>query len=520
MNFLRTHWFWLSTFAVLVVAVVSIFSPLTPRYPYPYDSADYMYAGTQGFLANYMDRGSLSIPEMVSMGTQLVREPEKRSEFSREIRQRRDMGFYRHYHGPMFAYWIALCGSVGVSTETAFRNAGFVVHVGSSLILMLAFWSLFPAWPRVGGLMAGSLLLFNRTALVTTVEITQHLVFLPLAILTLWSLGMFARTIEARWWYVTSVLVGLCFVAVETTVLLVATIAVVLLFFRGDIARQWPGWRARLTILAKGIGLMLLTVLVVWPAGILKLGLVRGFAYLGYMALSRKTFSPGSALRTWQYHFDRAPFEHWMLLTGLVLALILWRKMAYRRESLPWLIYAFCYIAITTKITLEFTHYRGTISMVAIMATSMAIAHLWAQWGSAGRVALVVLAGVGLSGESIRYYEYLGTREQPPTQGMVDYVRSGRVPENRVLYVPFTAVPTLHFYYPEMKVVGYNPDWPVDRLVSELRAADTAPEFLCEAPVCQAVAQATGGQPAAMVPLSSRRSSQPLYSMNTPGRRE
>ena len=54
---------------VLVLVVLAVrFQAVTSRAPFAYDEADYMYAGTRGFAANYLDQPSQSLVEFVRKG--------------------------------------------------------------------------------------------------------------------------------------------------------------------------------------------------------------------------------------------------------------------------------------------------------------------------------------------------------------------------------------------------------------------------------------------------------------------
>jgi hypothetical protein len=150
---------------------------------------------------------------------------------------------------------------------------------------------------------------------------------------------------------------------VETASLLAMTLAIVLVALWHPVAEKWPSWRTRAGYLLRGLAVFVLTLLVVWPGGVIQLGLVRGFVYLVYIAVSRKTFSPIGPLDTWVARFTSAPWEHWPLLIGFVAAVVLWRRLEHRREALPWLIYAGVFITVTAKVTVEYVHYRGGSAM-------------------------------------------------------------------------------------------------------------------------------------------------------------
>src|SRR5271169_6825404 len=121
---MRGRWSAVSYFLVLLLiaaAVMTAFWRTTDKAPYFYDEADYMYAATRGFLSNYLDQPSLSTVEFVRKGMELARDRSQRTNMSEYIRSSGDITFYRHYHGPVYAYWIALCRAAGAQEPRTFR---------------------------------------------------------------------------------------------------------------------------------------------------------------------------------------------------------------------------------------------------------------------------------------------------------------------------------------------------------------------------------------------------------------
>jgi len=507
----------LVVFALAAALMVALYAPLTSPHPYPYDGADYMYAGTRGFWANYVDAGSLPLWEFIARGLELRRHPEKRAEISKSARSADDINTYRHFHGPLYAYWIALWSKLGVSEEATYRNVGLAAHIATSLMMMLAYLTLFPSWPRLPGLLTGILFLFNRTALVTAVEITQHIAFLFTAVLVLWMIGLFARNLETRWWYATMASLALAFAAVETASLLVITLAVTLIVLYPEIREKWPDWRQQVLLLAKGIGVWVAVLFAIWPAGIFKLSVVRGFLFLAYMAVDRKTFSPQGPIDLWRMKFSAAPWEHGFLFAGFIAAVILWRRFEHRREALPWLLFSAVFLLVTLKVTLEYTHYRGSIAAAWTMCTGMALGYLWKHLRMAGRVALAAVYGVCVTAAAVAYYQEAAVRfvEEPPATGVLTYVRQANVPRDTTLYLPFFFVPIVHFYHPATQMLGYDADWPLSRLVGELHSGAAYREFLCPQRTCAAVESALGRGELPKRRIANDYNGQPLYVMST-----
>jgi hypothetical protein len=485
----RSDWPYLVAFALSAILLVLLFLPLTKNEPYGYDSADYMYAGTQGFWKNYTDAGALPFQEFVAQGFEARKHPEKKAELSKLIRTNEDISFYRHFHGPMYAYWIALWTSLGVSEEAEYRNAGLILHIATSLVVMLAFWMLFPRWPRLAGLLAGILYLFNRTGLVTGTEITQHLVFVFLTAVNLWLLALFCRSLNVRYWYATMACLGLALATLESAFMIGLTIVVSIVWLWRAIAERWPDPRRRLRLFINGIGVFAAALFVAWPAGVYKLTVVRGYVYLAYMALVRKTFSPVGPLQVWQMKFAAAPWEIGAGAAGLIAALLLWRRLEYRREALPWLAYAVIFVVVTLKVTLEFTHYRGTIALTMSFATAIAFAHLWSRSNAAGRTALVAAVCVPLFLGAKEYYDekQMSQGEPSAVAEVLQYVETtGLAKSGKTLYAPASLVPSLHFYYPHMAIEGYDQN--SSGLIANAVTRDPGTnELLCPAPFCNAL---------------------------------
>lgn len=513
----RASWPYLTAFLLLTVVLLVVFAPLTSPFPYAYDSADYIYASRLGLWANYIDKGSLSLPEFIEKGLDLKDNPEKRAEMSRLARASDDPQLYRHYHGPVYFYFLRIVELMGINSESGLRLAGLGVHILTALLVMLAFWSMFPQWHKGAGLLAGALYLYNRTALVTAGEITQHIAFLFTATLTLWAMSLFCRRLDVRSWYVTMASLGLAFAAVETASLLAMTLAVVLLAMYRPIAETWPSWRTRIGLLLRGIGVAALTLFIFWPAGLLKLSLVRGFVYLVYIAISRKTFSPIGPLETWLVRFRSSPWEHWSLFFGLLAAVLLWRKLEHRREALPWLFFAGVFIVVTAKVTVEYVHYRGSIALVATMATAMAVAHLWKHGGAKTGVALTAVLAICAVAQALERREELKVTlaTPPPSANVVSWARNAAIPPGERLYVPYYFVPVLHLYEPELQTAGYDHDWGVPRLVKDIRSAGVYQTFLCIEPVCRQVEQALGGTSKSMTLVAPSHEGFPLYALTT-----
>jgi Dolichyl-phosphate-mannose-protein mannosyltransferase len=475
-------------FAALLLAmavILTAFWQTTSGNPFGYDESDYMYAGTRGFLSNYLDRPSLSTVDFVREGLRLARDRSQRSNASILIRSAGDITFYRHYHGPTYAYWIALGHALGFDREAQYRASGLVLH---ALITILMFWlfrAAFPEYPPAAALAAALTFLMNRTALVASTIITQHVMFGLLAALSLFPLAMFCRTGKSGYWYVAVAALGIAFATVETSFILVAAVVLVLCLegFRN-------GRKPAVRLFVRGIPVFLLAILVVWPKGVLALGGLKGYMYLGYMALIKKTFTPIGPVALWTFKLRTYPEEFIIPILSLIALSFGWKRLAARYAALPFIVYSWLFICATMIITLPYTYYHDSLMVSCAVVTGVMIGELW-RGNAAIRVLAAVVLVASLAAMDVRFY---GETVQAKTThdsrtDLLSYLKTAD--HSRTVYVPFVLVPSLHFYMPDLNTVGYDESWTPARLASAFSSPGQSVELLCQLSVCRAVESQT-----------------------------
>src|SRR4029079_6588105 len=128
--------------AIQIMLAATFYSGVISSAPYTYDEADYMYAASRGFSANYLDRDVLPFSTFVELGWAALAHPEARFALSEFIRNSTDISFYRHYHGPLYFYWL-MAFDEGNGSEYVMRWVSFfllfvtvvIVHVGCRTLL-------------------------------------------------------------------------------------------------------------------------------------------------------------------------------------------------------------------------------------------------------------------------------------------------------------------------------------------------------------------------------------------------
>ena len=493
--------------ALVALLICGVFWKVTSDRPFFYDEADYMYAGTRGFLNNYLDRPSISAIDFVLEGLSMVRDRTKNAGKSQEVRATGDITFYRHYHGPVYAYWVALCQSLGCTRPADYRASGLVIHGLTALLLFIAFRIAMPEYSVAAALAAGLTFLLNRTGLVAATFITQHVMFGLTACVTLLFLALFCRTRKRKYWYLAAAALGIAFSTVETSFILIG--AVILVFL---IVALPDGWKPALALLARGLLAFVAAVFAVWPKGVIELGAIKGYLYLAYMAVVRKTFTPIGPMALWSFKIRSYPEEFVIPLISLVLITIFWKKLAARQAALPWIAFTWMFGAATLVVTLPYTYYLDALLASAAVVTGVAFGEIWRR-GKVVRAAASVVLTASLVFMAIRYYhEATLARDAPePRTAFLARMRSDAI--GGTLFVPSILVPTLHYYMPGLITMGYDGNSNAAQLADKLNASPGA-ELLCERPLCEAVSPAAHLAQAAQEPImqaDTELATSPLY---------
>jgi hypothetical protein len=472
-----------------------VYFPVISDHPFAYDEADYMWAGNQGVWANYSSAHAISFIDFLRKGLELSHNSGQRQSFSEYIRSTGDIEFYRHYHGPMYAYWLALLHDAGARHENVLRGGSFLIHMGTAALILFGMWAIFPSLPPVAGLMSSVLFVFNRSALTAATAITQHVLFTFFCVAALLAFSMFMRSLETKWFYATLALIACSICTVETSVLLLGALGLSMMVEHRRIREQWPTFRAFAILLIRGAGVFALTMLIVWPLGVLKLGAAKGFLLLAYFALARKTYSPLSPIGLWGEKIMASPWEFALLIPGFIAAFALWRRFAQRRELLPWLAFIVCFFIAMLKMTLDNTYYYAPLTAAFTVATGVAAGILWQRWPVPGRIALAAVVTASAAGVTFQFRDILRDLKatRPYEAAVLEKIAERPVEADHELYVPFQLVPMLHYYHPGIKTAGYDFDYPLARLADEVMSPDAAGFMFCEASVCEKLERQTPG---------------------------
>ena len=296
-----------------------------------YDEGDYYQAIRNGFWNNWTDADDVPTMEFIETGLKAVRGEIARSEMSKMIRSSGSSAFYRHYHPPFAFYHPMITRAIApdMPEENQLRFGTFGLMILWILILAglaLKEPDLFTPW--------FVLVPASANWIASACAFNMHVPF-GLAV-TLMALAWYAyERNRSKTWIkrlaIFALAVALC--SVEYSLFLNGMLVLWTLIGLWKNRKDWkPFVRTKLVDLAWLTGFMLL----LWPAGVLKLGLLKSYALQAYIALFRLDSHVDGFLTfrdMIEWKWTSSPIEL-LLLVGIIAGIIWgWQKLL-RRGSL------------------------------------------------------------------------------------------------------------------------------------------------------------------------------------------
>ena len=415
--------------------------------PYGYDEADYMFVAGRGLAANYIDSPTQSILEFARVGLGRGRDSGSRGFLSEYIRSSGDVDFYRHWHGPLLAYWLMAISPLA-QDEQLTRTLGLIFPLLGMVLVYAGSLRLFSSIPIAA--MATAMYGWSH-AVTRTSELAPHQIFAVCCLASLIASALVVKTGNRRYWYVSVICAALAFCTLEVSFVLIAA----LLIF---------AWQERhclqldFRLAARTLLLFLGTVLVIHPASILKLTFVKAYAFMLYLALFRKGAWGGTTFsETWLLRLQNAPFE-WLLIVAALVLFFVDRRSQVHRYSRAFLYFAVLMILITLGVLTDEPRYLLPFLPVLAVFAAWTIGS-WIQRWPARRQAIAALFVCALMFANTNLYV---TRHPVITNlraiRLLTAVRQQHL-ERSTIILPQQELPMVHYYHPQTKLKSYtDPD--------------------------------------------------------------
>jgi hypothetical protein len=426
--------------AAIFVSLLALFLLLIARNvssePYVYDEADYMYAASLGYAANWSDTPSIPIADFLRAGLHRSSRPA----LSEGIRNGNDVLFYRHFHGPLFHYLLIPVSRLGLS-EQGVRSAMLAIPAAS--LAVVYFGCLWLAPGSNAALLAAALFLSSYSVIGST-ELAPHQLF---ALCSLGSLILLAKAVSTGrrgYWYGCVIASGLALCTLEIAFVLMVTIVICCFVERGR-------WRVDGGFVAKSAALFLATVLLVWPAAILRLSILKSCSVLAYLSVSRHSpWGDAGFIDTWRERIFHSPLEWLLILAGVVL---MWLGNR-RRKIYPIGLFAAVMVLATARVFTHTPRYSLPFVPALDLLAGLALVPSLGPLRRPASLAVVALAVAGLYGGAWYQAVRPPRNPNPRSAAVLTYIHQNEL-ENKVVLAPQADLPTLHYYFPGMRLRGY-----------------------------------------------------------------
>ena len=443
--------------AVLVALQLFLITRNVSRDPYIYDEADYMYAASLGYFANWTDTPTLSFPEFVRIGMARGRQTGGRQELSEFIRQSNDALFYRHWHGPLYSFLLIPVSRLGLN-EHGVRSAMLVIPV---LTLLAIYFGCLWLVPGIHGTLAAvlsSTLFLSSSTVFRATELAPHQLFALCYLCCLIFLAKIAVTGLRFYWYGAVLSVALAFCTLEVAFALIFTLALCAFIERRSLQVGWP-------LVGSSIAVFLATVLLIWPSALFKLSMVKSYLFMAYLALFRKSpWGNVGFFGTWGGRFLNSTLE-WVLVALAVILFFRRRSVKENRLAYPILIYSAVMLLATARVLSETARYSLPFMPALDLFAGLTLAPFLA---SLRRPVSLGIAGLLVASAVFQVSTHPYHSVARPS-AVLDSIRQAKLTD-KTLLVPQDDLPMIHYYFPSTRLRGYYTDEPAPSDLKDFRA--------------------------------------------------
>jgi hypothetical protein len=267
------------------------------------------------------------------------------------------------------------------------------------------------------------------------------------------SLAKAAAVGRRRYYYAAVVFAGLAFATMEVTFVLILVLAIFAWWQRGPLGSDWR-------LARNSVGFLIGTVLLMWPSGLLKLSFAKAYLVMLYLAVFRKgAWGDVTLAQTWADRFAICPVEWILFASALVLLVLTGKRADNRRErdgAVTFLLFAGLMILATLRVYALAPRYTtpflAAVDLFTAWTLGPALARLARSWQVYGGLAAFCCL---LSWNSHRQMSGFRLWESPRPAATLIELRTNGLAEKAIL-APRLDIPTLHYYFPQMRVQGYS----------------------------------------------------------------
>ncbi len=473
-------WQEIAFLSVVLTVLVTFFAPDIPTARYSYDESDYMFAVSRGFFNNYLDAGSIPLSVFLAKGSKEGIQAENQQELSEFIRASDDIAFYRHYHAPLYYYWLTLTGSLLGRSEVVMRTASFVILLLGAVAVYFICLVLARENRHLAALIGVTFLLLSPVNTQTAAHITPHGLYAVVAVVSLFFLSQLLAGGGIKYWNLGLFSLVTALLTFEFAPLLFLTYIILVWRQRQNIfiGFEQYAWQK---LAVRSLAIIVTSLLLIWPGGILKLTLLKNYLFFAYFTLFRgSAYGSANLLEVWWQRIGSSPLEFLVVGVGLAVMAIYFVKRKGNSRLLAFMIYAALIFLATIRIRSQVPTYFSSLTMViyVISAVSLAEAIKWRQklvkFGAAGVLILSLIVN------NLFFVKPLLSStiwEQGLNQTVDHFLQT---PPAGKLLLPKNLLPTFHYYMPDYDLVTYPRSVGMEQLVAELDNPEVSDLILLE----------------------------------------
>lgn len=433
--------------AALLLGTASFFLHQSDH-PLTYDEGDYLLSVERGLFTNWTDHDDIGIVEFVRMGIGAMQDPAARVRLSDYIRSSGSTMFHRHYHPPLAFYPAAAIQPLVASLSPQWRLR--LSNLFWLYVWIAALWLIGRRMPEARTPLP-LLLPASSAWAMAVVGFNMHLPFGLLASLFLYCWYLYEEHGHAECRRAAQFFFAASVVTVAYGMFLVFFVslwAVVMFWKSGDKKSFLRG-------ALHTVAWVLLFIALLWPAGIINLGILKNWVFVMYVALMRLSDEPAAYTSWLQLLFGKwnaNPVEL-LLLVALPVMMLLRPRLTAMRGSLvvalgfiavllylqfnPALVYRWYLFPVFAVIFLLFGHVawmRLTRFMTEHTSPGGAQRLAWISMA----VALLLFVSAALL---VRKPDYSALLQLHDTVAQLDA---------RHITLPRSVLPTIRAHYPEV----------------------------------------------------------------------
>jgi hypothetical protein len=456
-------------FCLIIVVFVGVYGSNLPRERYYSDEGDYQYAVSKGFIANYLDKNSLSLFSFIRYGLSYGFSKKQLTPLSNIARSEGGDDFYRHYHVPLFFYYLALGKRCISNNEVSFRWLSASVLILCSIVVFMAL-RLLNGQPGaiIGQYFAACMIVFSSALFDTVAFISPHMTYAFFTGVVLLLTAAMIKKNDLALWYGTIVCLALATLSVEYSPVLFVAFIISIYVNKKYLFPEWTGKDLRILI-GKSAAVYFLSIFIVWPSGILKLSIIKSYVYFAYWAIVRGgNYGTESFIKVWLQRFALSPVEYGIIFLSLGISIFMLKK---RRWLSPFVAYCSALFLLTMRNTSPASSHISSFVAAGIILSGVLVNDVLKMEITVKTV--ITLLFVVLNCLSFVYFFLPQYRMKygllyRQLNGMVEYVETHY---NEKMLVQRECLMTLHYYYPQKKMDSFRWASEIEAFVQKNRYA-------------------------------------------------